>query len=127
MTHLPDSRRIALDPDALLARGLDLVRADLEEAAASRLPAPRLPGQGLAERVLAAARAGDADAVRFARLARVYAAAAAVLLVVGVGGSVMVRRPALSQRAAPRLDDLEVSRLAREAAVTLDDQHVGGK
>ncbi len=78
--------------------------------------------------MLAGVRQGDADERRFERVARVYAAAAAVLLVVGVGGSLAVRRTVReSARVAPRLDDLEASRLAQELAVTLDDQHVGGK
>ena len=118
MNPPPAPRRIPLDDDALLARALDAFRAD----------ATRLPADGLAARVLAGVRRGDADARRFERVARVYAAAAAVLLVVGVAGSVAVRRsPRESARVAPRLDDLEAARLAQELAVTLDDQHVGGK
>ena len=121
MTPLPPSRKLPLDDDALLARGLEVFRAD-----AVCVPAP-----DLAARVLARARAGDVDAQRFERVARVYAAAAAVLLVAGVGGSVIVHHPAPSStttaQAAPRIDDIEASRLAREQAVTLDDQRVGGK
>ena len=118
MNPSPASPKIPLDDDALLARALDAFRAD----------AARLPADGLAARVLAGVRRGDADERRFERVARVYAAAAAVLLVVGVGGSLAVRRsvPA-SARVAPRLDDLEAARLAQELAVTIDDQRVGGK
>ncbi len=116
------SRKLPLDDDALLARGLDAFRDDC-----ARSPAP-----GLAVRVLGDVRRGDAESARFVRVARAYAVAAAVLLVVGVGGSVITRRGAHGgSRSAlgpiPGIADLEENRLARELAVTLDDHPVGGK
>ena len=124
MTNLPppsrpsSGRLPAPAADALLLRGLAAWREDVARPAAD----------DLAVRVLAAARRGDADDLRFRRVARVYSAAAAVLLVVGVGGSVLaVRPPAGASSRAPRIDDLETSRLARELAITLDGQRVGDR
>lgn len=105
------------DPrDALLARVVSAWRDDVARPAAD----------GLSARVLAAARRGGDDDVRFRRVARVYAAAAVALLAVGVGGTLVLRRVA-PPRSAPRLDDLESERLARELAVTIDAQRVGGR
>lgn len=122
MTNPPPRRRLPLDDDALLARGLEVFRAD----------AGRAPAEDLAARVLAAARAGDPDQLRFRRLARTYAVAASALLVVGVGGTAMNQREARGEMRAvsklpPTIDDLEASRLARELEVTIDGQRVGGK
>ena len=114
---LPPSK-LPLGDDALLARGLEAFRDDCARA----------PADGLASRVLAQVRRGDAESARFARVARAYSVAAAVLLVVGVGGSVITRRAAHgASHSAPRIDDLEANRLARELAVTLDDHPVGGR
>ena len=118
MTNLPPPPTLPLDDDARLARGLEAFRDDCARA----------PAAGLAARVLANVRRGDDESARFLRLARAYSAAAAVLLVVGVTGSVLTRASAhAASRPVPRLDDLEANRLARELAVTIDDQRVGGR
>ena len=67
------------DPsDEALARFMDAWRDDVST----------VPPRGLAEHVLAAVSGRQDEAERFQGLARRYAAAAAVLLAVGVGGSV---------------------------------------
>ena len=110
--------KLPLDDDALLACGLEAFRDDCARA----------PAQGLAARVLAQVRRGDAESARFVRVARAYSVAAAVLLVVGVGGSVITHRSTRgASQPAPRVEDLEANRLARELADTLDDHPVGGR
>jgi len=84
-TPLPSRDRSGRDAplsDAALDAALGVFRDDCR---AQRV-APRL-----AERVLAAAARGDVEAARFSRVARTYAAAAAVLAAAGVLGSVLVR------------------------------------
>lgn len=106
------------DDAASLDAALALLRRDL----ATVRPAP-----GLADRVLVAARRGDEEARRFRRFARVYAAAAALLLVLGTAGalSVSARRPEPDPRGT--LADLEATRMALEQADSVADLAVGGR
>ena len=118
--------RVAADPAlaeevARLRSAMDAFRDDASAAAP----------EALAERVLASAARGEQESEQFRGLARRYAAAAAVLLAVGVGGSVWVA-PAASSASAQRagtasLVDLEESQMARELYVALDEQPVGGR
>jgi hypothetical protein len=117
MTTNPSAPTPPLDDDALLARALEAFRDDCARA----------PAADLAARVFAGVRRGDDESARFLRLARAYSAAAAVLLVVGVTGSVLTRPSGHVARSAPRIADVEANRLARELAVTIDDQRVGGR
>jgi hypothetical protein len=83
------------------------------------------PAPGLADRVLAAARRGDAETLRFRRYARAYGAAAALLLALGTAGAVALRRPPPDPRGT--LADLEATRMALEQAVSVADLAVGGR
>lgn len=108
------SARTSPDDDTRLDAALAAFRRDCRRA----------PADDLADRVMASVAAGDPEAVRFHRTARGYAAAAALLLVFGVAGSVHLRSSAASPRIAPRVDDLVEARLAREQSATLSDQPV---
>lgn len=108
------SPRTAPDDDARLDAALAAFRRDCR----------RTPADDLADRVMATVTAGDPEAVRFRRAARGYAAAAAILLAFGVGGSIFVRTGSAAPRVAPRVDDLVEARLAREQSASLFDQPV---
>lgn len=111
------SVRTGPDDDARLDAAFAVFRHDCRRA----------PADDLAARVMARIAAGDPEAARFHRTARGYAAAAAVLLAFGVGGSIHVRSSAAGPRVAPRVDDLVEARLAREQSAALSDQPVTGK
>lgn len=133
------SRRLPDDPDSPGESNPVMNRtspdpvgiADLEKALSAfrddvrRAPPPR---SDLAERVLAAVAHGEDEILRFRRLARAYTAAAAVLVAVGVGGTLLVQgnRPQGSPLASS-VADLEASRLSLEKNVTLTDLAVGGR
>ena len=119
--------RIAADP--ALAAEVARLKAAMD---AFRDDAGAAPPQALAERVLASAVRGEQESERFRALARRYSAAAAVLLAVGVGGSVWVAPAAPAPSSAGRtgaasLADLEESQMARELYVALDEQPIGGR
>jgi hypothetical protein len=115
MSTLNPTPRTPDDADSIDA-ALAVLRRDL----ATVRPAP-----GLSDRVLAAARHGDAEAQRFRRYARAYGAAAALLLALGTAGAVAIRRPEPDPRGT--LADLEATRLAVEQAVSVADLAVGGR
>jgi hypothetical protein len=106
-------------PDPALDAGLAAFRADCR---ATRV-APRL-----AERVLAAVARGDVEATRFSRVARAYAAAAAVLAAAGVGGSLLVHRDALpaTPQARSSLYDVEEAGILQEGSRSALDLSVEG-
>jgi len=115
------SVRTGPDDDARLDAAFAVFRHDCRRA----------PADDLAARVMARIAAGDPEAARFHRTARGYAAAAAVLLAFGVGGSIHVRSSSAGPRVAPNVDDLVddlvEARLAREQSAALSDQPVTGK
>ena len=116
--------RLASDP--ALAAEVDRLRAAMDvfrEDAAAAAP------DRLGERVLAAVARGDDESDRFHALARRYAAAAAVLLAVGVGGTVWTHGtiPAAGTAAPPTIAELEESHMDGERYLDLDSQPVEGR
>jgi anti-sigma factor RsiW len=114
----------ALAADPALA---DEVRAWRDAAAALRADRAA-PRADLADRVIAGLSAGPREDALFQRIARRYAAAAAVLLAVGLGGTAFARAATAAKVTkgaadAPRPVDetFEDARVAREARAVLDD------
>jgi hypothetical protein len=95
--------------EGLVARDADAaawVRRLREASDALRAAARRAPPEDLADRVLAAAVPAGGELAAFRRAARRYVAAAAVLLGLGLGGSVWIDRsggPAAAATPAPGL------------------------
>jgi anti-sigma factor RsiW len=117
-------QRLASDPAAAaevarLRATVDAWRRDVS------LPAP----DGLAARVLRTVAIGDDERERFRAVSRRYAAAAAVLLAVGVGGTAWARRPVPPppSDSAPSVVDLEEARLAQEQLAALGLQPSSGR
>jgi hypothetical protein len=111
-------------PPDVADRALDAALAAFRDDCRSARPSARL-----AESVLAAVARGDDETSRFHRIARTYAAAAAVLALVGVAGSVLAHRdvkPATA-RMDSTLDDLADARLSNEVLVSVADLSVGGR
>lgn len=116
----PNPRPAGDRDDARLASAFDAWRRDV----ATVRPAPRL-----AERVLAAAAAGEAESSRFRRLARVYAVAASVLAAAGVAGALLARGPEREVVASrpPSVHDFEQARLARVGLDSVTHLTVDGR
>src|SRR5262245_27910760 len=121
-TSRPDRPDVRAEPDEAVERALDVFRRDCR---AARL-APRI-----AERVLVAVALGHDESRRVQRPARVYAAAAAALALVGVAGSLAVRRDGgprlLAESQRSPISDLEERGIARQWAVSMTDLTVGGR
>jgi anti-sigma factor RsiW len=115
--------RIAADP--ALAAAVARCRA-AGEALRDDVPAP---SRGLASRVYLEAVGGRAEAERFHALARRYAAAAGVILALGVGGSIWVERGSSSATAgepAGTLADLAAQRRVEVSYGMLDSVATAG-
>ena len=112
--------RTERDPtDLRLDAALDAWRRDVSTAT---------PRPALAERVLAAVARGDDEDARFRRLARTYAAAAAVVAALGVGGTFWLRRAAPDAPvAAPSVADVENARFSLVGLDSVADLSVGGR
>ena len=124
------TERLASEPG--LKAEVESLRAAMD---AFREDVPTTVPHGLAERVLASAARGDDESERFRALARRYAAAAAVLLAVGVGGSVWVAgaegfdgaRDPSGSPSQPTLSDLVDGHMKSEQYVALDALSVRGR
>jgi hypothetical protein len=118
--------RLAADVERLRA-DLDLFRADVASAGSRRAT----PGAAsLADRVLARVAAGASDASdeeRFHAVARRWSAAAAILVALGVGGSLALDRaatPAEAADAAALTSLVETHRFSLEVDLALDQRQV---
>jgi anti-sigma factor RsiW len=132
-SRLAADPRLAAEVERLRA-DLDLFRADVRPRGASlavaTLAVATLADGDMVERVLAAVAAGEpgpTDEERFRRVARRWSAAAAVLVAVGVGGSVAVDRiapPAEAGDSAALTSFVEINRFSLEVDLALDQRQV---